>query len=99
MALGSAMRPGGALVVPQSDSAKAEDQAVRVVPGSAGVAVGFPVPIAAGRRQALGLDWPVQPQMQGSIMAAISEPVRQLRSAKSLAPLEAEVAVQLVCRG
>jgi hypothetical protein len=38
----SAMSRGGALVVPQSGSAVADAQSVRVVPGLAGVAVGLP---------------------------------------------------------
>jgi hypothetical protein len=53
------------LVVPQSVSAAAEAQAVRVVPGLAGVAVGLPVlHRGAGGFKALGLGWRVQPWMQ-----------------------------------
>jgi hypothetical protein len=52
------------LVVPQSVSAAAEAQAVRVVPGLAGVAVGLPVlHRGAGGLKALGLGWRVQPWM------------------------------------
>jgi len=56
---------GGGLVVPQSGSAVAAAQAVRVVPGLAGVAVGLPVPHrGAGGLKALGLGRRVQPRMQ-----------------------------------
>ena len=62
---GQAMGRGGGLVVPQSGSAVAEAQAVRVVPGLAGVAVGLPVPHrGAGGLKALGLGRRVQPRMQ-----------------------------------
>ena len=62
---GQAMGRGGGLVVPQSRSAVAEAQAVRVVPGLAGVAVGLPVPHrGAGGLKALGLGRRVQPRMQ-----------------------------------
>jgi hypothetical protein len=49
----------------QSGSAAAEAQAVHVVPGLAGVAVGLPVPHrGAGGLKALGLDRRVQPRIQ-----------------------------------
>jgi hypothetical protein len=60
-----AMGRGGGLVVPQSGSAVAEAQAVPVVPGLAGVAVGLPVPHrGAGGLKALGLGRRVQPRTQ-----------------------------------
>ena len=64
-AVGSAMRRGSGLVVPQSRSAVAEAQAVRVVPGLAGVAIKLPVPHrGASGLKALGLGRRVQPGMQ-----------------------------------
>jgi hypothetical protein len=64
-AVGAAMKRGGALVVPQFGSAVAEAQAMRVVPGLAGAAVGLPVlHRGAGGLEALGLGWRVQPRMQ-----------------------------------
>jgi hypothetical protein len=60
---GSADEPR-ALVAPQSGSAMVEAQAVRVVPGLAGLAIGLPVRHrGAGGIKAFGLDRRVQPRM------------------------------------